>query len=83
MISCTGKILRPTVYKEAFKGFANTEMSYLLDYTVPFMPLKLGNQVKHVQIGVLESTNRNFLKGPFDVCFGRYPYFDNARSLVF
>lgn len=65
-----GKILRPSVYKTAFKGYTNVEPTYLLDYTVPFMPLELGRSVRHVQIGVLKTTNSKFLQGSFDVCFG-------------
>jgi hypothetical protein len=42
----------------------------MLDYTVPFMPLKTGKGVHHLQIGVLKVTNDKFLKGYYETGFG-------------
>jgi len=65
-----GKILKPNIYKRAFGGFDAGEPRYLLDYTVPFMPLNLSKNIKHVQIGVLRVANPKFLQGAYDFCFG-------------
>jgi hypothetical protein len=65
-----GKILRPSAYSSVFKKYERSESRFLLDYTVPFMPISVSEKVKHIQIGVLNSTNSKFLQGPFDFCFG-------------
>lgn len=44
---------------------------YLLDYTVPFLPLQLGGTAfRHVQIAVLKVSNDEFLRGYYDICMG-------------
>lgn len=44
---------------------------YLLDYTVPFMPLRADTtRIHHVQIGVLAVAEPSLLKGYYDICFG-------------
>ena len=65
-----GKMLRSSVYVNVFKSGEVSEPRFLLDYTVPFMPISVTENVKHIQIGVLTSTNSKFLQGPFDFCFG-------------
>ena len=63
-------MLRSSIYEKAFKGYSGSDSKYLLDYTVPFMRLNLNHKLKHIQIGVLKTTNSQFLQGPFDFCFG-------------
>ena len=44
---------------------------YLLDYTVPFMPLRADTtRIHHVQVGVLAVAEPSLLKGYYDICFG-------------
>lgn len=47
---------------------------YLLDYTVPFIPLKFegfgDSFFQHIQIAVLKVSNDEFLRGYYDVCMG-------------
>jgi len=66
-----GKILPGRKYDTALSGSSDPVKTRLvLDYSVPFIPLHFNQhpQIKHVQIGLLESTDRSFLRGPFDVC---------------
>jgi len=65
-----GKILPGRKYDQALRGSDAGKTCYILDYSVPFIPIhtKHHKQIKHIQIGLLESTNKMFLKGPFDVC---------------
>ena len=75
-----GKMLRVAAYEKVLRR--RTRDQYLLDYTVPFLPictdLPLSQPVSgspvprtmHVQIGVLQSTNESFLRGYFDICMG-------------
>lgn len=65
-----GKILPGSKYSKALKGRSAGKTKYLLDYSVPFIPIqtKYHKQIKHIQIGLLESTNKIFLQGPFDIC---------------
>lgn len=74
-----GKIMNPKVYQKAMsiikKNETKVETKFLLDYTVPFMPLQLGKDIHHIQVGVLrvgakEDSSRPVLRGHFDVCFG-------------
>jgi hypothetical protein len=70
-----GKLQKSSVYKSVLKmkeGCADLpQQRYLLDYTVPFLPLKVQKgRVHHVQIGVLKVTDQTFLKGYYDICFG-------------
>ena len=67
-----GKLLKSSIYENALNGSSITGTHYLLDYTVPFLPLKLKGKecYEHIQIGLLKVTNNAFLKGHFDVCMG-------------
>lgn len=75
-----GKFLNPNLYQRAVKTIKKNQTEcktrFLLDYTVPFMPLNLGNNISHVQIGVLSvgsrpnSTAPAVLQGHYDVCMG-------------
>ena len=69
-----GKHLKSTFYEKTLDpcNFVSksVETRYLLDYTVPFMHLRLPATIQHVQIGVLKTTSNTFLKGHFDICFG-------------
>lgn len=87
-----GKPLSTKLYNQAMKtrrmkGDIENETQYLLDYTVPFLPLPTLNSsvsgsttnssvsgsklsVKHIQIGVLQVTNDEFLRGYYDICMG-------------
>lgn len=69
-----GKLLRASAYEKVLR--TRTCSQYLLDYTVPFVPiqpphgLRDGLSTLHVQIGVLKSTNEQFLRGYYDICMG-------------
>ena len=78
-----GKPLSSSLYKQAMKARrlnpeCEKETQYLLDYTVPFLPLPTLSHnsveaklsVKHIQIGVLKVTNDDFLRGYYDICMG-------------
>ena len=74
-VALVGKILPARYYDKAFKGKGSCKTRYILDYTVPFIPItavmKMKENVQHIQIGVLKShPNNPFLKGPYDVCMG-------------
>jgi len=66
-----GKILPGPKYILLLSGSSDpVKTKLVLDYSVPFIPLHFNQhpQIKHVQIGLIESTDRSFLRGPFDVC---------------
>jgi|EP00566_Odontella_aurita_P008537 sterol desaturase/sphingolipid hydroxylase (fatty acid hydroxylase superfamily) len=68
-----GKILPSHYYTKAFGVRGPVATRYLLDYTVPFIPITAATQrrekIQHIQIGVLKSQpNNHFLKGHYDVC---------------
>jgi len=73
-----GKMINPNTYDRILRTPNETsndiKTRYLLDYTVPFMPLAATQQdinIQHVQIGLLSvSTDSNFLRGHYDMCFG-------------
>eukprot|EP00978_Attheya_sp_CCMP212_P001933 scaffold4014_cov38-Attheya_sp.AAC.1 len=74
-----GKIMNPKVYQIAMriikKNGTDVETRFLLDNTVPFMPLQLGKDIQHIQVGVLqvgakEDSTRPVLGGHFNLCFG-------------
>jgi saccharopine dehydrogenase-like NADP-dependent oxidoreductase len=65
-----GKLMSPKAYRKVLKNRGPLENRYMLDYTVPFMPLKTHKGVHHVQIGVLKVTNDSFLKGYYETGFG-------------
>jgi len=70
-IVVTGKILPVHKYEQALKkaGRDNTakKTELILDYTVPFIELKLPN-IRHQQIGLLQVNSKKFLRGHFDIC---------------
>ena len=74
-----GKLLNPKVYAKAVRTIKENQTEsktrYLLDYTVPFIPLDLGKNISHIQIGVLSvgakpDGSAPVLRGHFDVCMG-------------
>lgn len=73
-IVLVGKILSNAMYAKALKGKPSIRTRYVLDYTVPAMPVAAFLQrpecVQHIRIGLLKTTgpNNSFLKGPYDVC---------------
>ena len=69
-----GKILNANMYKNVLEN-VQQKHQYLLDYTVPFIPLPWksrnpNGRAHHIQIGVLRSTDKDFLRGYYDVCMG-------------
>uniref|UniRef100_A0A6U3SBG0 Fatty acid hydroxylase domain-containing protein n=1 Tax=Ditylum brightwellii TaxID=49249 RepID=A0A6U3SBG0_9STRA len=72
-VAVLGKILSPRYYDKAFAGSEPCETRFLLDYTVPFIPItaakRRSENIQHIQIAVLQThANNNFLRGSFDVC---------------
>uniref|UniRef100_A0A7S1YZ85 Fatty acid hydroxylase domain-containing protein n=1 Tax=Trieres chinensis TaxID=1514140 RepID=A0A7S1YZ85_TRICV len=72
-VAVVGKILPERFYNKAFSGSAPCRTRYILDYTVPFIPItaaqKHRDPIQHIHIGLLRTNpNNTFLKGPFDVC---------------
>ena len=74
-----GKLLHPKIYHKAVKLIQKNGSAfatrYLFDYTVPFLPLNLGEKVQHVQIAVLHvgskpDSSEPLLQGHFDICMG-------------
>jgi sterol desaturase/sphingolipid hydroxylase (fatty acid hydroxylase superfamily) len=68
-----GKTLKPSTYRIDYSSNSSSETKYLLDYSVPFMPLhplKKTWGVEHVQIGVLKVENKALLRGYYDICMG-------------
>jgi len=74
-----GKLLHPKIYRKAVKIIQQNKSEFrtrfLLDYTVPFMPMNLGKNVQHIQIAVLNVGSKScssdpLLEGHFDVCMG-------------
>ena len=68
-----GKTLKPSTYRIDYSAGASSETKYLLDYSVPFMPLhplKKTWGVEHIQIGVLQVENKSLLRGYYDICMG-------------
>jgi hypothetical protein len=69
----TGKILPAKHWERATKKVPEKPKSrVILDYTVPFIPiaLKTYQKIRHIQIGILETSGNTLLKGHFDVCMG-------------
>jgi hypothetical protein len=69
----TGKILPSKHWERASKKFPEkSKCRVILDYTVPFIPinLKTPQKIRHIQIGILETSGNSLLKGHFDVCMG-------------
>jgi hypothetical protein len=68
-----GKTLKPSMYQIDYTAGESSETRYLLDYSVPFMPLhplKKNWGVEHIQIGVLKVENKALLRGYYDICMG-------------
>mmetsp|Transcript_33418 Transcript_33418/g.50409 ORF Transcript_33418/g.50409 Transcript_33418/m.50409 type:complete len:656 (+) Transcript_33418:132-2099(+) len=70
-----GKLLSGTRYSQAFKNAKQNAITnntrFLLDYTVPFLPIstkKYFPEIKHIPIGLLQVNGSSFLRGHFDVC---------------
>lgn len=73
-IVIAGKIIPGHKYAKAFKtakknGLVN-KTRFVLDYTVPFIPIdvKMFPEIQHIPIGLLQVTSKSFLKGHFDIC---------------
>jgi len=71
----TGKMLPSHKYENAFKSARSKgnviKTRYILDYTVPCIPINLKKEldIQHIPIGILKATPSNkFLQGSFDVC---------------
>jgi sterol desaturase/sphingolipid hydroxylase (fatty acid hydroxylase superfamily) len=67
----TGKILPANKWSKAFKNASKSvKTRFILDYSVPCIPINVKGQkqINHIQIGLLESTSKTFLKGHFDIC---------------
>merc|ERR1712127_944921 len=69
-----GKILPGHKYAKAFKAAKKSNLAnktrFVLDYTVPFIPIdvKMFPEIKHIPIGLLRVNSNAFLRGHFDVC---------------
>ena len=63
------------MYKKALSGVDKVETRYILDYTVPTIPIaaveKRPENIQHIRVGLLKTFNNNpFLKGTYDTCMG-------------
>lgn len=68
-----GKLLRVSKYERLLRHRIRDQ--FLLDYTVPFMPINTAPcdsafTTHHAQIGVLRCNNEAFLRGYYDICMG-------------
>ena len=68
-----GKILSGEWYKKALKTKNEILTRYVLDYTVPALPIvalqKRPENIQHVRVGLLKTVPNNpFLKGHYDLC---------------
>jgi len=70
----SGKIIPGHKYSKAFKTAKKNDLAnktrFVLDYTVPFIPIdvKMFPEIQHIPIGLLRVNNKSFLRGHFDVC---------------
>jgi len=70
----TGKILPAHRYakvsKTALRDNTPLKTKFILDYTVPFIDIKLecDPEIRHQPIGCLKVNSKKFLKGHFDIC---------------
>jgi len=70
----TGKILPGHKYAKAFRQAKKSSLlnqtRFILDYTVPFIPIntKQFPEIQHIPIGLLQVTSKAFLRGHFDIC---------------
>jgi len=69
-----GKLLQTDTYLNSFDRASvqstPCKTRFILDYTVPFIPIKPKSHpsIKHIPIGLLQVTSRSFLRGHFDIC---------------
>lgn len=70
----TGKILPAHKYSKAvsaaLKNDTPVKTKFILDYTVPFIEIKLKSApgIRHVHVGLLQVNCKKFLRGHFDIC---------------
>lgn len=69
-----GKMLSGAMYSKALESLESVQTRYILDYTVPMLPIvavEKRPEIQHVKIGLLQTAPNNpFLKGLYDVCMG-------------
>lgn len=70
-----GKMLSGEMYKRALSKLDSVQTRYILDYTVPMLPIaaveKRPENIQHIRIGLLQTFASNpFLKGTYDTCMG-------------
>ena len=55
---------------EAKKMKMENKTRFILDYTVPFIPINTKSypEIQHIPIGLLQVTSKAFLRGHFDIC---------------
>jgi sterol desaturase/sphingolipid hydroxylase (fatty acid hydroxylase superfamily) len=69
-----GKILSGRMYAKALLGHGDVKTRFILDYTVPALPIeclkKRPENIQHIRVGLLRSTvtNNSFLRGHYDYC---------------
>lgn len=68
-----GKILSAQMYQKAFEGQDMCKTRFVLDYTVPALPVPVFQErpenIQHIRIGLLKTfPNNPFLKGHYDLC---------------
>ena len=68
-----GKILPGEWYHKALNKATNITTRYVLDYTVPALPIQAILQrpepIQHIRVGLLKTyPNNPFLKGHYDLC---------------
>lgn len=73
-IIVSGKIIPSHKYDKVSKTARQQDLPcktrFILDYTVPFISIKLKAfpEIQHIPIGLLQVNSRAFLKGHFDIC---------------
>jgi len=73
-IVVAGKIVSGSKFAKAFKLAQSNNVAnktrFVLDYTVPFIPIdvQLFPEIKHIPIGLLRVNSKSFLRGHFDLC---------------
>lgn len=69
-----GKIVPSHKYAKAFNQARKirtvNQTRFVLDYTVPFIPINVKHfpEIQHIPIGLLQVTSKAFLRGHFDIC---------------
>jgi len=67
-----GKILSGRMYAKALLGQHRVNTRFILDYTVPALPIeclrKRPEKIQHIRVGLLRCTKGNFLRGHYDFC---------------